>query len=181
MKRAAIGLALLPLAGFALWFALYERDEAQIRRSLGDVEAAVNDRSASPPLHAERLRRSLLRALSADVHADAPDLPIELPSRREDLAEAVVEWTAIDPTLSVAVRDPAIAFDDAKTSARVTTLVSLHSAGAPPALETRAAEIVFRKEESGWKVSSVTLRPPDSSDRRDTSYRASPPSSGSRG
>jgi hypothetical protein len=163
VKRLLLGLCALLGAGALVWLWQYTRDEAQIQRRIADVTEALRAEGSgkSRAFHAERLRRALLGALSADVRIEMADLPIALPSKREDLSEAVVEWTELEAALAVDTKNPTIQLEDSHTRAQAKATVTLHGQLGPEAVkETRPTELVFRKEEGGWKITSVRVGPP---------------------
>jgi hypothetical protein len=172
VKRLFLGLCLLLGAGAVVWVWQYTRDEAQIMRRIVDVTEALRSggRGQSRALYAERLRRAILRALSSNVLVQMADLPIDLPSRREALAEAVVEWAELGSALAVEMKEPTIELEESNTRAKAKATVTLRGQiGTEAVEETRRTELLLRKEESGWKITSVTVGPPLGERARETS------------
>jgi hypothetical protein len=163
MKRSYVGLCLAALGAAFLGLWQYTRDEAQIRRRIVDVvEAVRSERKAETgTLHAERLRRALVRALDTDVRVEVASFPAELPSKQKDLAEALVEWSEVESGLAVEAENLEIHVEDSSTRAHASASVRLHGElGTEAVDETRPTELILQKRGDGWKIAEVTVGSP---------------------
>jgi hypothetical protein len=166
VKRLALSLAAVIALAAALYLWLHESDEDQIRDALADLAAAahVGEGDTSRLLRASHVQRAFANAFDAEVRASVPELGSTLPVQREALAEMATDWTMLYRTGDAQISDVVVKLDDVKSTARVSATASLRGLSqSGPVNDQRGINLLLRKADGHWRITSLTVWPPDES------------------
>lgn len=167
MRRGAAAAVLLAACTAAAVFAWhrYHRDEARLRRAIGELAGLVSKEPGEAPLaSAARARAASDFFAPGAVLSDA--FRPRLPAGRDALAAAILHARARADRIGVTLHDVQVEVGPGRSNAvmRVTATASVQGGGMREG-ETREARLDWVRTDAGWRIARLApgdaLRPID--------------------
>ncbi len=150
----------------AVYFVFFAgTDEEKIRKCVAELARAVEVKAddTNVVMRGARLRGKLAEVLTEDVHVSVEELQGGKVTGRDPLVQRAAAIPAMYRTLEVNVHDYDIKVHpsgaEASVGARATVSATPH--GGDAKRDERAIDLLMRKDEGRWRVSSITVWGPD--------------------
>jgi hypothetical protein len=167
MRGKVIVGALLVAVAAVVYFAFFAgSDEEKIRKVIGRLSHAVELRAddSNALVRIARARGELDEVLDADVHVSIAELPGGGARHgRAEISELAAQATMAFRTAEIDVHDLDIKIDQGHTTAKVAGSATLRGTtrSGEGRRDERSVDFLLRKDGGSWRVTSVTVWPPD--------------------
>jgi hypothetical protein len=161
-NKALIGAALVAISAVLYFVFVAGTDEERIRKVVDRLAQAVEVRTddTNPLVRAARVKNTLEQLVDPDVHLSVP----ELGSRqgRGGLVELGAQASAGYSRVTIDPHDLSIKLDPSKTTAKVSGRATVRGTlrTGEDRNDERAFELLMRKDDGAWRVSTITVWPP---------------------
>jgi hypothetical protein len=161
-NKALIGAALVAVAVAIYFVFLAGSDEEKVRAVVQRLAHAVEVRpdDTNALVRAARMKRALEDLVDEDVRLSVPELGAR--QGRQGLVELGAMASAAYSKVTIDPHDVAIKLDPSKTTAKVGGRVTASGTTGmgEDRRDERAFDLLMRKENGSWKVTSITVWPP---------------------